>query len=214
MSCKWYKTHTIRVLKFLNAVESFNNGFVVISYVFVSHYAYHLSFRLFFSGAVSFHIPIFSSTAPMAVYWYPGIPLIPGVQHNPPPSADVYPGDAIPSAAGPLVTVTNSRRSDDPEYDQHGDFDLDGAVRDHVLDGARRLLLADYWQLDEPADDFDEEQYIATWTMEMVEARAHSIDYVIRPGCFINQINAYWHRVHKWCHLPENLIRNHGCRDL
>ena len=131
-----------------------------------------------------------------------------------PPSVDVYPGDAIPSAAGPLVTVTNSRRSDDPEYDPHGDFDLNGAVCDRVLDGARRLLLADYWQLDEPADDFDEEQYIATWIMEMVEARAHRINYVIRPGCLIDQINAYWHRVHKWCHLPENLIRNHGCRDL
>ena len=63
-------------------------------------------------------------------------------------------------------------------------------------------MLAEYWQLQQPDDDFDEEDFINSWTMELVIARARQINYTIRPGCFIDQINAYWFATWGWCHLP------------
>ena len=74
MSCKWYKTHTIRVLKFLNAVESFNHGFLVISYVFVSQYAYHVSFQLFFQGPCLFAFPFSRALHPWLCISIPASP--------------------------------------------------------------------------------------------------------------------------------------------
>jgi len=81
----------------------------------------------------------------------------------------------------------------------------DASARDQrAFRKIERLMRVGFWQLNPAPPEFDKQAFLDSWNIGKAKRTAELIGYVARPGCCIDQLNAYWYLVFSWCHLPPS----------
>eukprot|EP00286_Rhodomonas_abbreviata_P027411 CAMPEP_0181314384 /NCGR_PEP_ID=MMETSP1101-20121128/14790_1 /TAXON_ID=46948 /ORGANISM="Rhodomonas abbreviata, Strain Caron Lab Isolate" /LENGTH=348 /DNA_ID=CAMNT_0023421475 /DNA_START=37 /DNA_END=1083 /DNA_ORIENTATION=+ len=100
-------------------------------------------------------------------------------------------------ARGPEVTLNHVTFRTQDDHDRLGSKKNRKRLRK-----VARMMRCEFWRFTPPPAEFNEDAFVRAWKWEDALRRAHRMGYVPRPGCLMDQLQAYWHRWFKWCHLP------------